>query len=360
MTAVSGGKREEIPAAASPGGRWRCPLAPMELVAFAAFVGGIVFLRLYGLRTDWNSISYTLWPFFRGIPRILVLGIGLQLIWHAGSGFLSRSFAPVREYCRSLGRPGWWLLWLRLYLVYGLTVYSYFWLKVSIPLVHYRLFDAELWRLDRWLHGGISPSVLAAELVAGTPLAPLLGTWYGWWIASVMAVIAFFAADSRPALRRGFMLSCALLWAGGVWIYLAFPSLGPCYTSPDVFERVLSGMPGVQHVQQLLWENYQLMLAGRSGVLTRFNPTRGIAALPSLHVGAHVLFLLWARHRLRPLRVVFLAGALLTFLGSLATGWHYAVDGYVGAVLAWGVYRLTRWLEPDAFPEAATTPAVSR
>ena len=332
----------------------------MEVAALVAFLSVVVFLRVHGLRTDWNSISYTLLPFFREMPRILLLGIVLQLAWGAGRGLVARSAAPLREYLRALLRPGWWVLWLRLYLVYGLTVYAYVWLKVSIPLIHYRLFDAELWRLDRWLHFGLSPSVFVAELVAGTPLAGLLGAWYGWWITSVMAVIAFVATGPRPELRRSFMLSCALLWALGAWIYMAFPALGPCYTSPDVFAEVLRDMPGVRQVQQLLWDNYQIMLAGRTELLTRFNPTRGIAALPSLHVGAHVLFYLWARHHLRPLRVLFLLAALLTFLGSLATGWHYAVDGYVGAGLAWGVYWVSRWMERETQAGCAFSTGASR
>jgi hypothetical protein len=56
--------------------------------------------------------------------------------------------------------------------------------------------------------------------------------------------------------------------------------------------------------------------------------------MPSLHVALHWLFALWAWRAARPLLVPWIIATLLTFLGSLATGWHWAVDGYAGVALA--------------------------
>ena len=58
---------------------------------------------------------------------------------------------------------------------------------------------------------------------------------------------------------------------------------------------------------------------------------------------------------LRRARRLFLPLALataLTFLGSLATGWHYAVDGYAGMLLAWVAVRIADRVE-GAPPPAA-------
>ena len=44
----------------------------------------------------------------------------------------------------------------------------------------------------------------------------------------------------------------------------------------------------------------------------------------------------------------FLGMTLLTFVRSLLTGWHYAVDGYVGMALAYACHRAAVWLEQDA------------
>ena len=131
---------------------------------------------------------------------------------------------------------------------------------------------------------------------------------------------------------------------------MSVPTLGPCYANAEVFSEILPEIPAAQGGQQALWGNYQQMLVGREGPLRQFNPTRGVAALPSLHVAAHLLFALWCRRFARPLYLLFLIGTVLTFLGSIVTGWHYAVDGYLGAALAWGSYWLACRLDP---PERA-------
>ena len=123
-------------------------------------------------------------------------------------------------------------------------------------------------------------------------------------------------------------------------MYVAVPVLGPIYAHNEVFQDIVPQLPKADGGHRVLWVNYQTVIAGRSGELKQFNPTRGIAALPSLHVGAHWLLMLWFRRFARPLFVPALIGALLTFLGSIVTGWHYAVDGYVGIALA----QLSFWI----------------
>lgn len=339
---------------AGPALRWLKPY-PFEIYTFAVAAVTIVWLRALGLRLDWQTFDWTLRPLFRSIPRLLLLGIGLQLVWQAGHAALARRLDPLRSYLQQIARPGWLGLWLRLLIAYGLTNYVYFWIKVSVPLLNSRLWDAELWRLDRLLHLGISPSVFLVELFDETPLVPLLDAWYGIWIPSVMAIIAFFVCLARADQRRSFMFSCCFLWTAGALLYLAFPTLGPTYTNREVFVHVLDEMPGATGGQAALLENYQKVLAGRSGVLKSFNPTRGIAALPSLHVAGHFLFMLWARRFARPLYTPLLVATLLTFLGSVVSGWHYAVDGYLGMLLAYLAYRLALRFEP--VEETATAPA---
>jgi membrane-associated phospholipid phosphatase len=51
--------------------------------------------------------------------------------------------------------------------------------------------------------------------------------------------------------------------------------------------------------------------------------------------------------------------ALLTFVGSMLTGWHYAIDGYAGALLAWLCVLLAQRLEQvqgDTEPEPRHQP----
>ncbi len=325
-------------------------IRPYELYSALAFVATIVFLRSRGMRMDWNTIDYTLGPFLPMAAWLLFAGVGLQVIYHAlgalrrGEG-LGGGVVAVGSYLRTVATPGWIVLWLRLYLAYALMIYCYNWLKVTVPLVNHRLWDAELFDLDRWLHLGISPTLFAVELVAGTPLVGLIDHWYAFWLTTVLYSITFFVTARKPDLRCAFLLSCAFLWTLGALIYQLIPALGPIYAYADHYREVLPELPKAAQGHRALLENYQVLLSGRTGQLYQFNPTRGIAAMPSLHVGAHVMLTLWSRRFVRPLYMPCVVGTGLTFLGSLVTGWHYAVDAYVGTALAFGCYWFATWLE---------------
>ena len=55
--------------------------------------------------------------------------------------------------------------------------------------------------------------------------------------------------------------------------------------------------------------------------------------------------------RRHPLRVPYLVATLVMFVGSVATGWHYAIDGYAGILLAWLVFRLALVTDRALLPE---------
>ncbi len=319
--------------------RWARPY-PFELAAWAGLVAGVGFLRLSGLSVDRVAVRYTIPPLL--VPTLQALGGGVLL--YALYALARR--ASLSGYLRTVVSPAWLLLTARIWIVCLLFTFTYFWMKVSVPLVNWRLWDEQLWRLDRLLHFGVQPSVFWPALVDGTPLVAALETWYGWWIATMMFGLGFFCAWPQDGVRRRFMLSTVLLWLVGAWLYTAVPAVGPIYVHPEAWSGLESRMPGARGAQEMLWENYQRMLAGREWPLARFNPTRGVAALPSLHVGGHWLLALWARRSARPLFVPALLATLATFVGSIVTGWHYAVDGYAGVLLAQLAYWTAWRLEP--------------
>ena len=311
--------------------RW---IFPFEIVAWVGLIAAVVYLRLHYLRIDWVTVEYTVPPLIPVMARFLVSGIGVYLL------YLLVRRRKIRHYLKRLASWRWWLLTIRLWTAIIVFTYTYFWLKVCVPLVNQRLWDQELWHLDTLLHLGFSPSLFLVELTQGTLLAGFLDTWYGFWLPSVSLAIAFFCAMPGARIRRRFVLSCVLIWTAGAWTYVAIPALGPIYSQHEVFQGIVPQLPKADAGHRMLWDNYQTVVAGRSGGLRQFNPTRGIAALPSLHVGAHWLLMLWCRRFARPLFLPALVGTLLTFLGSIVTGWHYAIDGYVGIALA----QLSYWI----------------
>jgi hypothetical protein len=316
----------------------------LEALVFAAFVAVVVLLRARGLRMDARALRFTLPPMLTSLPRILLAGIGLQVL----AALIARR--SVLGYLRAFVRPLSLLGWARICVAFMFLTFAYAWLKVCVPLLNRQLWDVELWRLDRVLHAGFSPNVFVVELLSGTGLLPALDLWYSFWVVTVFAAWAWAAAHPDPARRRHFVLACALLSIAGSWLYLALPALGPCYAYPELFAGVAGEVRHAVAAQAALAANYARMVAGRDGSLRQFNPYLGVAAFPSLHVGAHWLFALWARRYARPLFVPLVVATALTFAASLATGWHYAVDGYAGMLLAWLALAVADRLEPVPAP----------
>lgn len=330
--------------------RLRTYLPPLELLALGSALAVVIVLRAHDLRVGWRAFEMTVPPMVRQLPQILGAGLLLHALLTLGRR------ASLRDYLRGFVRPASMILWLRISLAFMVVTFAYTWLKVCVPLLRSDLFDAQLWRLDRLLHFGFAPNVFVVELLAGTPLLPALDLWYSFWVATIFAAWAWAATHPSLATRRNFVFGCALLSVVGSWIYLALPALGPCFAFPELFGEVKGAIRHAAGAQAALAENYAKMVAGRDGSLRQFNPYLGVAALPSLHVGAHAFFALWSRRHAPRLFLPWVAGTALTFVGSIATGWHYAIDGYAGILLAWGVFVVAERLEPvDDLPGVAVS-----
>lgn len=329
--------------------RVRASIYPFEVVAALSLLATVTFLRAHRLRIDWQTFEYTVPPLVPVMAKYFVIGVFLYLV------YLLLRRRRITPYVRRVLSPSWLLLTLRLWLAIIIFTYCYLWLKVCTPLVNHRLWDGVFWRLDTILHLGFSPSLFLLELTRGTVLIGLLDTWYKFWLPSVSLSIAFFLALPGARVRRRFVLSCVLIWVLGAWTYVSLPALGPIYAFRPHWEEVLPDLPQASSAQALLWGNYEKVVAGRSGDLKQFRPTLGIAAMPSLHVGVHWMLMLWIRRYARPLFALAVIGTLLTFLGSIVTGWHYAVDGYVGIGLA----QLSYWLANRTERRRAKLPAAA-
>ncbi len=228
--------------------------------------------------------------------------------------------------------------WWELPLVIAASVLlaeAYMWAKVMVPALNPTLWDRQLAALDRALCLGVDPNVAVLTVFELGPrwAATALDTFYGTFVTGMLAANAWFLTD-RPARRRGFLVAVTVLWSAGFWLYVAVPALGPVYVDRRLWLEVRATFPVAARAQLELLANYRNVLAWLGGARVPISPTLGIAAMPSLHVAAHALFALWC-HRLRSQwRAVFLATTILTFVGSVATGWHWMVDGLAGALLA--------------------------
>lgn len=235
--------------------------------------------------------------------------------------------------------PGFFLEFAVAMVAVHATIMMFVNLKQFLPALNPMLYDSPLWRLDAFLHFGIEPAPVVTELAAEHGLLPWLDRAYLlYYPVQVLVPLLFLVAKPLRPLRGRFFFAYCLIWMAGGLLYVAWPSLGPVYYRGSRFVW-LDQAPYAQYLQEVLMRDY---------VRFRTDPTfytvklyQGVAALPSLHVGVLALFAI-ATRRFRTASALLWLLTAITFVGSLALGWHYAVDGYAGALLAWLCWRVAR------------------
>ena len=228
--------------------------------------------------------------------------------------------------------------------------------KRMIPLVHPFSLDETFMDLDRWLHGGEHVWRLL-QPVLGTPfVTTTINVFYNLWFFVLLLTFIWQALSiKRPQLRMQFLLAFLLCWILlGTVLATILSSAGPVYYGrvtglADPYAPLMAYLYAVAErypvwaltVQESLWATYQ---AGG----TDFGS--GISAMPSLHVATSVLFALAAWRINRALGFAFGVFALIIQIGSVHLAWHYAIDGYLSAVLVIPIWlmagRLARAVVP--------------
>jgi membrane-associated phospholipid phosphatase len=153
------------------------------------------------------------------------------------------------------------------------------------------------------------------------------------YIFMVILVLLFYVRHDHESMRLTFV-SISYLYLFSILLTAAFPSYGPCFMKPERYrwvKKYRSG--GAQASLRNFFEQVSLPAEKMEVVL----PARafvGIAAFPSLHVG-HMVALAVVGFREHRIYSVFMClMAFVTFLATMAFGWHYAVDGIGGTLLA--------------------------
>ena len=216
--------------------------------------------------------------------------------------------------------------------------------KQDAGSVHGFAWDARLAEIDRQIHFGRHPWEWIAPLIAHSGSIRFLDLTYMLWFPMLFGFLLWAAWSEDRALRRRALVAVVLVWVlcGNV-AAIALSSAGPCYydsvvTGTNPYARLMT-MLDFQHHQHFLFARVnQLGLWGAMQSHT-WLPFGGISAMPSVHVAMAVLLALigWRRSATAGTLLMIFAGLIL--LGSVALGWHYAIDGYVGAVMAYGIWR---------------------
>ncbi len=218
-------------------------------------------------------------------------------------------------------------------------------MKSLIPLINPFAWDASLAAWDRVLHGGTDPWLLMQPLLGFPVVTSVVNFFYQCWLFVLYGFLVwqgFSLRDQR--LRMQFFLTLMLVWVLlGNLMATVLSSAGPVYFGrvtglEDVFLPLMDYLRTANQTYPVwalelhdrLWNAYTL----------DDNPLgKGISAMPSIHVASSVLFALvaWRAHRLAG--IVFALYAVIVMIGSVHLAWHYALDGYVAALLTWLLWR---------------------
>jgi hypothetical protein len=227
-------------------------------------------------------------------------------------------------------------------------------IKDLIPVANPFSWDATFIELDRVLHFGTQPFEWLAPLLNVPIITYLININYNIWFF-VMIGFCFWHgfAHKENRLRQHYFVAFMLTWFLGTGVFgTLFSSVGP-----GLYGRFYAGavdpfqplMAWLQHTSQFyevysmntmdqLWESY---VQGK-GLIS------GISAMPSMHVGSSVIFVLCAIATGK--RWLIWATSLFCFaifIGSIHLAWHYAADGYLGAAIAlvswWIAGKIVTW-----------------
>jgi hypothetical protein len=302
-----------------------------------------LFLRQRGLAGPLNSLTAAMSGHFANMILLLSIGVGVRIVISAVAG-------RGRSYLRQIARWTWWVEAARLVVMGALAMYVYTSLKILLPLAGGENADEVLWAADYALLLGHSPTVLMLELFGHPRVLQSIDWSYEILFRSTMYTV-IGAALSSPSqrLRVALVGAKSAMWITGAWLYYVFPSLGPAYRFPELWDPIAANLPRTHLLLKALFANFLVVTGEQTGSV---NVMLGIAAFPSLHVALHTLVALWGRRFSPAIGIVGIAGAIVIFVGSVVTGWHYFIDSLAGLVIGavffavfFSTYHLGRWLK---------------
>ncbi|MFA7433053.1 MAG: phosphatase PAP2 family protein [Gemmobacter sp.] len=330
-------------------GRGRILLAAIRdngwLVALVAVHLALAFTFSHAFQLDFNSFVLRaaggrmgeLMPVFM---LSLLLWQRFRILQGGGDTSLGRLATELRETLTDWPRMFRGLVALGAISLFCAT-FSFF--KSVIQLLQPFWLDETFAEWDRIVHFGHDPYALLMPLIEMPWAVSFINGAYHFW-AVLLFFVVFIACFTgvNPRARAAFLVAFVLVWAlGGNMLATVLSSAGPVYYERlgygDAFVPLMATLEASHEispvwalgVQELLWSGYNPNAAGY-----------GISAMPSMHVASSTLLALYAFTWARLAGWLLTGFAALIMLGSVVLGWHYAIDGYFGALIAWGCWRL--------------------
>jgi membrane-associated phospholipid phosphatase len=346
--AVDAGARLRATAAAIAAG-FRAH-ATLYGLAFLACAVGLVQSMWLEVPVSFSLVSIVTGSTF--VFLFLIIGLWLagelvRLWWTGHKG--SPAVALRAKLLDDILAPGRVSNTLHAFTANGVFFVGFLTIKKNIPIAVPFAWDKSFMELDRALHFGTLPHELLAPLFQVPLVTFLVNVNYNLWF---LVITAFFFwqgfRKNDTALRQKYLLSYLLTWLVGTCLLgTIFSSAGPCFygfveTGIDPYAGLMGYLREANSVypiwavptQDTLWQSH----------LNGFGDVEGVSAMPSMHVATTILFICCAIGSGKRWLVWFsIAFALSILIGSVLLGWHYAVDGYLGAAVAVACWKLSGW-----------------
>lgn len=237
-------------------------------------------------------------------------------------------------------------------------------MKSAIPLFAPYTWDPAFIAMDRAIFLGRDAWQVIQPIVGYPIVTAALAGLYHLWILLIYAGSIYMGVNQPDErLRLQYFLAYFLCWTViGVILAIAFASVGPCFMEYFFGDRTFAPLMEYLHRAD---EHYPVLVLNVQDILIKWHETgdhglgRGITAMPSMHISLAVLFWLAMRRISRKAGWFFGAYAVVIFVGSIHTGYHYAVDGIVAAIVTWIIWWLaglfTRWWTARWVPSEANS-----
>jgi len=218
--------------------------------------------------------------------------------------------------------------------------------KSSIEVLNPFAWDQTFITLDRAIHGD-DPWRLLQPLLGHPGITRMLsGAYHLWFLLIYIGPVWFAIYQKDRVLRLRFFLAYFMTWTiCGMVLAVALSSVGPCFVQPLLgnahFAEQMAYLHAVDDVSPLFVIDIQERLlqwheSGRNGL------GHGITAMPSMHVALAVVYALAMGKVGKPFAWLFGAFAIVIAVASVHLAYHYAVDGYLAAIVTVAIWMATK------------------
>lgn len=296
--------------------------------------------------TTLDRIPFEIWLAFSFLAFTMILSLGFDLPILLPTR-QSASFVGIHYLYPLIGIAIWSVIvmcsgkkssampFFVMAICYGIILWCHFNLKLWIPHINPMLWDSHYWAIDTAF--SILVEGCMQVRLAFAPFIALDSNFYMLGFITLFYLSFGFHAAITPTRFRELAIAAMLVQIFGSIAYFIAPALGPF-----IFQAGVEPPVSLAQAHMLdIWKansasgSHWLMINGGREL------TGGLAAMPSLHAGGSLLFLIFAWRYARILLWVMVPLFAFITIDAIANRWHYLVDLPVGWMIALAAAKIS-------------------